>query len=92
MRTEGIAYKKNAAIAELDDLKGVYSNNIISPKPAIEQVAEENEAVGGDPDAGRWLFPNTSKEEMRVIWLALAVSAGLILMFILAVKKGWLKL
>ena len=91
-RTNGIAYRKNNAVEQLDALKGGSSYNIIAPKPTVEEVVEESGSVGGDQDAGWHLGKLFHRENARLYWTALAVSVGVILVFILAVKQRWIKL
>jgi hypothetical protein len=91
-KTVDIAYRKNNALGELDALKGNTSYNIIAPKPSIEEVAEQSGSVGGDKASGWKLFFSAEKKEARIYWAALGISIGVILLFVLAAKKRWIKL
>lgn len=91
--TMQVAYRKSNVVNEVDALKGGASYNIISPKPSIEAIAAESESIGGDKDAGRFLF-SVGDEQItaKVYWSALVISIAVVLLFILAVKQGWIKL
>ena len=82
--------RKNKAILQLEYVKGSHGRNLISKKPSVSYVAKENASKAGKSEYTKSLFK--SPEARRQFWLTLAISAGVVILFYLALRYKWIKL
>lgn len=85
---------KNAAIVQMDSIKGLNGTSLIAETPSIDTVAHNKDALQDNRQAADLLTDGQSLKdfERRQIWWTVGISMALIGLLILAVRLKWIKL